>query len=107
MEEALCKEEGPEVEAAASRLEAEVQRPGRWWLGAGLCWEVACTWESCRRPGEEWMAGEAGLKLAREASGGARCPLTDDAGARGAKCRQVWRGGCRWGSGGQGRTDSG
>lgn len=44
------------------------------------------------------MAEEEGLKLERGASGRARCPPTDGAGSCGAKCRQVWRGVCRWGS---------
>lgn len=57
--------------------------------------------------GEEWRAEEVKLKLARGASESPGPRRTNDADTSGAKCRQAWRGGCRWGSEEEGRMGSG
>lgn len=90
----------PEVEVAGSRLETGV---GSCWPGAGLCSEVACTWEGWWRTAEEWTEEGGALKLAKGANGRGGCHLTGGAGNCGAKCRQAWRDGCRWDSEEQGR----
>lgn len=78
------------------------------WLKAGLCLVVeACPWRSCWRTGEEWRAEEARSTAARGEDGESGCPLSHGGGTCEAKCRQVWRDGCRWGTGAPGRTDSG
>lgn len=102
-EEALYMGVDPEGEEVGSQLETEVQRLSSCKKGAGLCLEVVCTWEGWWRTGEEWTVEGGAWKLAKGANGRCGCPLTDDAGNCGAKCRQAWRDCCRLDSEEQGR----
>lgn len=106
--EVLCMEATPEVAEAGSLWETAALSFACRWSGAGLCWEEACTRRSsCWRTGVESTAEAAGWRLAMGAGGGPRSRRMGAVGTCVVSCRQAWRGGCRWDSGGEGRTGSG
>lgn len=103
MEEELYMELDPEVEAAGRQLEREVRRLDLCWYGAAICLEVEYTWVGWWRMVGEWRAEGAVLRLVKVVDCRGCCHLMGGAGSSGVRCRQVWRGGCRSGSEGQGR----